>query len=314
MRPDRGTLGDLAKLAITTGLGGAAALTPPAARSFVVSRLEALGSRMRHDELDEMTGYLGRRLPDRTQTELHAVASEMRALRVEHAFCRGYGVFRRGWPAEIEVTGAEHLHASHAAGRGVIVWLMTFLDSTPFNLAAAAEGFPVTHLSEVRHGMRGGGPISLRLISPILLRGEKRSLRRRVLISPSGSLDYLRTLQATIEDDHGTVTIRGHFGKGRRTIATRFLGEETHIPTGAPSLAHKTGAPLLTTATVRRGPLHHEVIIDEPISAARTLDRRAFQIAAVEEFASRLDQRAREYPGSLPWLHMRQAMQQAAAP
>jgi lauroyl/myristoyl acyltransferase len=130
-----------------------------------------------------------------------------------------------------------------------------------------------------------------------------------VILSSEGNLDYMRELLSVIKDEHGTVSIRGDTLRGRRRVEAPFLGAVAAFPTGAPSLAHRTGAPLLTTATIRRGPLDHEVIIDRPISVARDLARSAFQHAAVQEYASRLEQRIRDHPGSRPWLPVIAALQ-----
>jgi lauroyl/myristoyl acyltransferase len=298
---------DFGKLAVTLGLGGVAAILPRRAHRTLADGLLAVGSRVRRGDLERAAALLGERLPEITHDERMAIAAEMRAVRIEHALCRGYGIFRRDWPARLDVTGLEHLHAAHAQGRGAVVWMMSFLDATPFNVVAAAAGYPVTHLSAVNHGLSGRGRISLRVVAPIVLRGERRSQARRVVIPPDGGMGYLRDLLTVVERDHGMVSIRGDYSFGRRLIEAPHLGRTVRFPTGAPSLAHRTGAPLLSTATIRRGPLHHEVVIDPPIAVSRDLSRNDFQAAAVAEFASRLASRARAHPGSQPWLPFVQA-------
>ncbi len=303
----RGTISDVAKLAVTVGLGALAAVTPRTAHGRLVDALAAAGRRVRSDELDDVAATLVEYLPNTTLQERRQVAVEMRTMRIEHGICRGYGIFRSGWPAQIEVTGAEHLDAAQRQGRGVVLWLMSFLDATPLNLAALSLGYPVTHLSAAHHGVQARSVVSQRVIAPILLRGERRSQSHRVVIPPDGGLTYLRELKSTIERDRGTVTIRGDYPFGRRMVEAPCLGSTVAFPTGAPSLAHGSGAPLLTTAVVRRSRLVHEVQFDEPIQAARRLDRSAFQHAAVQEFAARLEQRTRRHPGSLQWLRVRRA-------
>lgn len=302
MRSGQGTLVDVGKLFVTAGLGGIVAVTPQSFHRPLLSGLAAVGSRVRRKELDAVADMTHDWLPQSSVQQRRAAAIEMRTLRIEHALCRGYGIFRRGWPARVTVSGAEHLREAHAEGRGVVMWVMSFMESTPFNLAVQAEGYPVTHLTTGTHGLSSTGAISRRLVAPIVLRGERRSQGRRVIISSEGNLDYMRELLSVVKDEQGTVSIRGDTLRGRRRVEVPFLGAVAAFPTGAPSLAHRTGAPLLTTATIRRGPLDHEVIIDKPVSAARDLDRGAFQHAAVQEYAARLEQRIRDYPGSRPWL------------
>ncbi len=298
----RGTISDLGKLTATLGMGGIAAITPRVAHRVLLAGLARTGTLVRRSQLDELAERMGEQFPGTTFEERRGIAVEMRTVRIEHAMCRGYGAFRRGWPARVTTTGADHLRAARAEGRGVVIWVMTFLDLTPFNLAAADEGCPVTHLSSPRHGLSDSGPFSRRVVAPFILRAENRSQGRRVVIPPGGGYGYLRELQSVIEDDHGTVSIRGDYEYGRRMIAAPHLGGVAFYPTGAPSLAHRTGAPLLTAATIRRGPLDHEVIIDEPIAVHRDLDRRTFQYEAVQEFGARRENRTLAHPGSRAWL------------
>jgi len=302
MRYDKGTAADVGKLFVTVGLGATAAVTPRAFHRTLLSGLGAAGSRVRRKELDAVVDIAHDWLPKSSVQQRKAIAVEMRALRIEHALCRGYGIFRQGWPARLTVSGAEHLREAHAEGRGVVMWVMSFIESTPFNLAARAEGYPVTHLTTGTHGLASTGIVSRRLVAPLVLRGERRSQGHRVILSTNGDLNYMRELLSVVKNERGTVSIRGDTQRGRHKVEAPFLGAVAAFPTGAPSLAYRTGAPLLTTATIRRGPLDHEVIIDRPVSVARDLDRAAFQHAAIQEFAARLEQRTLEYPGSRPWL------------
>ncbi len=295
----RSTVRNVAKLVTTIGLGAITAITPQSARPGLAERLTTAGARIRRVDLDRVAHAVGAWLPEVSRDECRAIAAEMRAVRIEQAMCRGYGVFRRGWPARITVRGIEHLHAAHTEGRGVIVWLMSFLDATPFNIIAAAAGHPVTHLSLPTHGVWGEARLSQLIFAPIVLRGELRSQGRRVLITRPG-LDYVRDLVSVLESEHGTVTIRGDESEGRLKVEAPHLGGVASFPTGAPSLAHRTGAALLTTATIRRGPLDHEVVVDPPVGVSRGLDRRTFQREAVREYARRLDERVRTHPGSRP--------------
>jgi lauroyl/myristoyl acyltransferase len=83
-------------------------------------------------------------------------------------------------------------------------------------------------------------------------------------------------------------------------VTAAYLGHEVSFPSGPASLAHLTGAPLMTGAVVRRGTLDHEVVIDEPIRASRDLPQPEFVEAAIHEFARRLEERVRAHPDSRP--------------
>ena len=223
-----------------------------------------------------------------------------RRLVVEQSFCRGYGVFRRGWPAEVSVTGLEHVRAARAEGRGVVMWVMGFLDHTALNLALDEAGYPITFLYSQNHGIYSTRAPSRRLAAPILIRGALRSLERVVFIPDSGNKGYIRQLSSILENDHGTIGIKGDVADHRGGIETDFLGRPTAFPTGAPSLAFMTGSELITGAVLRRGTLDHEVVIDEPISVARDDGHKEYLQAVTQEFARRLEQRVRTHPGSRP--------------
>ena len=294
---DRKVRKDLYALAMTTGLGATAALTPRSARPRVLSSIVAVAQRR------------GERQPIRraklreTEDVRRAVAEHrrvFRSLRIEETFCQGFGIFRRSWPANITVSGLDHVRAAHAEGRGLVIWQMSFLDLTPLFIVMADAGYPVSHLSSAFHRLASHGEPSRRLVAPALVRGETRALGRRLMIPTDGSLGYLKELKSIVQDDHGTVSIRGDFTSGRKEIEAPHLDHVMSFPTGAPSLAHLTGAPLLTAAVIRRAPLEHEVLIDEPIAVARDMTRREFQHAAVMEYARRLDARARVHRQSRP--------------
>jgi lauroyl/myristoyl acyltransferase len=287
----RKVLRDLGMLAMTTGLGATAAVTPRGIHKRILSeatRLDILLRRERRIRRDDL----------RESEEMRRAVVEhrrkFRELRLEEAFCQGYGIYRPGWPADVTVTGLDHVHAAHAQGRGVVMWQMTFLDLTPLFVTMADAGYPVSHLSTAFHRLESRQELSLRLISPALIRGETRNLRERVMIPRNKTPGYLKRMRSIVKDEHGTVSIRGDFTSGQREIDGAHLDHMVSFPTGAPSLAHICDAPLLTAAVVRRAPLEHEVIIDEPIGVSRDGTRREFVYDAVQEFARRLDERARE--------------------
>ena len=298
-RLDKGLLRDVGLVAMTTGLGATAAATPHRIHRRVVSaatRLDGLVRKERRIKRDDL------RESDEMRRAVLVHRRTFRRLRIEEAFCQGYGIYRNGWPANITVTGLDHVHAAYAQGRGLVMWQMSFLDLTPLFITMAEAGYPVSHLSTDFHRLESRHELSLRLLSPILIRGETRTLHERVMIPRNNTLGYLKRLRSIVKDDHGTVSIRGDFSAGRREIEAPHLEHMATFPTGAPSLAHLSGAPLLTAAVIRRGRLEHEVIIDEPISVPRDATRREFVYGAVEEYAQRLDDRARKFRDSRPIL------------
>ena len=223
-----------------------------------------------------------------------------RRLLVEQTFCRGYGVFRRGWPADVEVTGLEHFHTAHAEGRGVVLWVMGFLDQTALTQVLADVGHPVTFLSSQNHGVYSNRAPSRYVAAPILIRAAIRSLDDIVVIPDDGNKSYVRKLCRILQKQQGTVGMKGDVTDQRGAVEATFRGQTVGFPSGAPSLAHMTGAPLLTGAVIRHDTLDHEVIIDEPITVPRNQPSEQFVRAVIDEFAHRLEKRAAANPTSRP--------------
>ena len=223
-----------------------------------------------------------------------------RRLIVEQSFCRGYGVFRRGWPAEVRVTGLEHVRAAHAEGRGVVMWVMGFLDQTALTLALDEAGYPVTFLSAQNHGIYSSRAPSRHLAAPILIRGAIRAHDRVVIIPDNGNKSYVKQLCSVLEQQNGTVGMKGDVTDHRGSLEAPYRGHRARFPTGAPSLAFMTGSSLVTGAVLRHGTLEHEVVIDEPISVPRDSGRRQYLHGVVEEFAQRLERRVTAHPDSRP--------------
>lgn len=301
---NRRVVNDISTAALTAGLGAVAAITPARAHRTIlasVNRAESLVRDRRAIRRDEI------RSSDELSRALLEHRSRMRELRTETAFCKGYGIYRKGWPADVQVTGLEHVRAAHQEGKGLVIWQMTFLDLTPLFLVMAGAGHPVSHLSTPFHGLASKNELCRRWLGPVLVRSETRDLEERVMMTHAGAGGHLKRLRSIVADEHGTVSIRGDFTHGQRMIEVTHLDRVVEIPTGAPSLAHLTGAPLLTAAVLRRGPLEHEVVIDPAIAVSRDTTRREFATAAVEVFAHRLDERARAHPHSrtvLPFMEV----------
>lgn len=210
-------------------------------------------------------------------------------------------MFVDGWRPDIEVLGEEWLAAAERLQSGVVLWRMSFADPTPLNLALAERGTPAVHLSVRTHGITPGSWMSAQVFGPLVIRAECRHLGERVVFADDQAAGALRRLQRRLAEG-AVVTIVGDGPTGQRNVEVPVLGELRPFATGAPWLAHVSAAPLLTAAVLWRAPGRYRVIIDPPIEASRHGSRGAFQRAAVEEFARRLEGRIREHPESRLWL------------
>ena len=102
---------------------------------------------------------------------------------------------------------------------------------------------------------------------------------------------------ARLREDNAVVSIVGDH-LGTQNIATPFLDGRAQFAIGAPALAWKAGATLLPVFAFRTGTLRYRVVIEEPISVDRALDRKEFVESAVKEFSRRMQRAIASHPGS----------------
>ena len=160
------------------------------------------------------------------------------------------------------------------------------------------------HLSDAAHGAPSRSRLGLRWTAPLYCRAEEPYLADRIVIPLDGSLGYMRALLERLRQN-AVVSIVGE-NRGRNNAAVSILGREMELATGAPALAAKSGAALLTAHVVRLGSFHYRLVIHEPIEAERSSDRKEFVRQAAHEFARRLDARIAEHPVEwMGWLRKR---------
>ena len=137
--------------------------------------------------------------------------------------------------------------------------------------------------------------LSEHVLAPLVIRNEGRHLRERVVFSRnSGGLGYLKHLKRCLGENQ-VVSIVGDSRRGRKMLPASVLGRAWGVPSGAASLAHSTGAALLTALVLDDPDGGSRVIIGPPIEADRS-DRRIFRREAVARFGQRLDYRIRLHP------------------
>lgn len=217
-------------------------------------------------------------------------------MRAETHIQRLRGAHGRLPDIDLQVEGLPYLEAALEGGRGVLLWRMQFCSPHLAKRALADAGRPVVHLSNWFHGSRFPTRLGLRVFAPLYIRSEVRHLEARVVIPPDGSLGYLRDLLGRLEHNE-IVSIFGEL-EARAAVRVALLGREMPIATGVPSLARRSGAPILTSYTVRVSPDRYRVVIEPPIAVDGSLDRRAFTETAVSEFGKRLEQAVRRHPES----------------
>jgi len=286
---------DLQHLAGLCGGYLAAPLWPRRWDRWLVERLFALPLRSRGSQLAQvaarMEELLGPSLQGRDALEL---ARQHIVMRAEEMWARARGLHRDGWRPRIEWQGFRHVHSGLAQGRGVIIWCMGFCGATALKQAFWRAGVPLTHLSRAQHGAPTPSRLGLRWAAPLYCRAENPYLAERAVIPQNGSLTYLKVLQQRLESN-ACVSVVGELA-GRQNVTAPLFGWPFEFATGAPSLAAKTGAALLTAHVRRRDFFDYEVVVSEPIARRAGLGRKVFAEWAVQEFASRLERLIAERP------------------
>ena len=224
--------------------------------------------------------------------EARVLFAEHRRRKYEHLLGRARDTHRRGWQPKIELRGLEHLEAARAAGRGAILWTMSFCGPLLPKLALARAGVRVAHLSRPFHGGLSPSRAAVRLLNPWTRRAEDKHLDARIVIPLDGSLGYVRRLREVLLGN-GVLSIAGEH-RGDRNVRLPFLGESTEFATGAWSLARTTGAALLTVSAHRTAPGAYELVIDAPVAIPSGRAGSAEQVIA--ELVKRLEGAVRAHP------------------
>ena len=240
---------------------------------------------------ERMGEMLGSAAGDR---DLRALARDHYRMRAENAWARIRLLHGAEWRASATLEGLQHLQAASQAGNGAILWRMRFCDAPIADVACAQAGFPLTHLSHVAHGAHSITWLAMAVNARLYRKAEERYLRERVLIPFGNSVGYLKVMIDRLSSNE-TVSIFGEL-RDRQSVAAPLFGRSLQFANGAPSLAWKTGAALLTMHAVREGPYRYRVVIEEPVAADRSLPRKEYVRLAVQEFTRRLEQRVIAHP------------------
>lgn len=266
---------------------------PRRADRWVVERLSGLVLRWKRRNLPTVAARLAGALSiDEAAALEHAERSYRQ--RVEGWWGRIRGVQRGGWRPDVSLEGEEYLRAALDAGRGAIVWRMGFHTSSIAKWALFDAGYPLTHLSMRTHGAGTDGWLANRILRPLVRRTENWFLHERVVFADRRAVGYMKRLVAALRANH-VVLVFGDLW-GLNGVPVSVLGRPATFATGAPRLALKTGATLLTAYVERVDTLRYRLVIEPPVATPRDGPRDAFVRSTVEEFARRLDTAVRLHP------------------
>jgi hypothetical protein len=296
----RQALRDLLRVA---GFGFAyvpSAVIPTRFDPWLIDHLTQLALGLRPRKMEHMASRMSQTLAaGRSDCDLTEQARHHYEMMLEGAWARARNLHSGGWDPKTTVEGLERLHKAQSAGRGTILWRMSFGTSLIVKLGLWRAGVPLVHLSMENHGAWSDEWIAGNVLGPLYRRTENRYLRERVVIPADGSARAaMKTLLQRLSTENAVVSIMGDVGRGAQCITTPFFDAQARFAVGSPSLAWKTGAALLPVYSVWDGAGRYRVVIEEPIGADRRLDRRDYVTRAVEEFSTRLQAAIVRHPGS----------------
>jgi phosphatidylinositol dimannoside acyltransferase len=199
-----------------------------------------------------------------------------------------YELFRlpgtpKSWiDAHAVVTGAEHIQAAIAAGRGVVLAL-PHLGNWDFGGAwLAGQGYAVTVVAE---------PVEPPELFEWFVGTRERLGMRVIALSPRAGSEALGALRAN--EAVCLLCDRDLTGDG---IGVEFFGEGTTLPAGPATLALRSGAPLIPVGCYFLPHGSHRIQILEPIDTARAGRIRDDVTRVTQQLARRFEDLIRAEP------------------
>lgn len=198
----------------------------------------------------------------------------------------------------IQLVGVENVHDGLAAGRGVILWVASFVfGSLLTKIALQRVGFEVSHLSRPSHGF-SGSRFGVRWLNPIWTKVEERFVHERIVMDPGRPIGALRVLRKRLADNQVVSITVGT--EGVRTVTVPFLAADLRVATGPITLAANTRASLIPVFTVRDPEGCFTVELQPPLDVPAEGDRDQRDRVVAQRLAQRLAPFATEYAGQ--WL------------
>ena len=178
-----------------------------------------------------------------------ADAFDVAAMRSEHhvQILRDYF---RGWTPKIALTGAEHVDAALADGRGIVLWVAHFcFNSLAAKMAFHRAGYQVSHISRPEHGF-SKSRFGIAVLNPVRVRTELRYLKDRIIIERAKPSASVRTARKRLAQNE-IISVTAGAWEGAKVATVDVGGCALDLSTGAPGLALMSGAALLPVITVR---------------------------------------------------------------
>jgi lauroyl/myristoyl acyltransferase len=231
-----------------------------------------------------------------------------RAGRLARAAFRNYGKYAidmlrlSGWQLEqiekrLIIHGIQHVEAAQAHGRGLIVVGGHIGNSDIGGAILAGRGYPAHVIAETLKPPRWNA----------LVQDTRRQAGMRVIPAESGAREILRVLR---RNEVLAFLVDRPTHRERSGVPVRFFGAWTRVPSGAATLALRTGASIVAACVVRAGS-GYEVHISPPLQVERSGNLQADIQALTQQVMTALEEFIREHPAQ--WFMFRPMWPTAAA-
>jgi lauroyl/myristoyl acyltransferase len=210
-----------------------------------------------------------------------------------------------GWRAQTAIDNEPVLKQATESGRGALLWVGHFVyNGLPLKKGMHAAGYEVFHLSRPEHGF-STTRFGMRFLNPIRSTIEERYLAKRIIIERGAEHKAVREAHRLLKQGKTVSITAGHW-EGRQ-LAFAPIGQGfLPMSTGAPSLAHATGAALLPIFILRENGAFRIVVGDEIGMAKNSRDNAVRE--AVADFSRQLRRYAVAYPDQWRgWKYLKRA-------
>lgn len=198
--------------------------------------------------------------------------------------------------SNVLVEGTINVERAREAGRGVILWHSAFCAASLLEKRGYHCGkLPVTHMRSLSHPYSSTA-FGMKFLNPIRTRIENKYLEDVVWLAPGGGRVALERLSKAL--NRNRIVSLTATGSGKNALRVPFFGGNLSLALGVPSLAYKTGAAVVPTATLILPGPEYLVHFGSPLVVDRGLSEADFGLKLAEAYSKILAEHVRRNPGS----------------
>jgi KDO2-lipid IV(A) lauroyltransferase len=189
-----------------------------------------------------------------------------------------------------DLKGAEHVEKVSRDGRGCMFVTPHFGNWELIGFWLPANGYPTNFLA----GRQSNPYVDA------MLNDNRRAVGVHIIRTGSSARKVIKALRkgefiGIVPDQHSAI---GH-------EVVEFFGRKVAAHRGTALFAYRTGAAILPTFIVRKGPGHHEAWVDPPVYADSSRPEGEEVQRLTQLIMTRFEEVIREYPTQWMWTHKR---------